>query len=44
MTTSQSLKIYEVFGKYFNNAKDVKIIETNISDKKDVVCTKEDLL
>ena len=52
MTAAQSLKIYEVLGKHFNNTEDARvviteieqIIETKIADKKDVLATKEDLL
>lgn len=52
MTAAQSLKIYEVLGKHFNNAEDARtvvteieqIIETKITEKKDILATKEDLL
>ncbi len=50
MTASQSLKIYEVLGKHFNNAEDAKliveqieqIVEEKINDKKDILLTKDD--
>ena len=52
MTAAQSLKIYEILGKHFNNVEDAKtvvteieqIIETKIAEKKDILATKEDLL
>ena len=52
MTAAQSLKIYEILGKHFNNAEDARtvvteieqIIETKITEKKDILATKEDLL
>ena len=52
MTAAQSLKIYEVLGKHFNNLEDAKIvvteiediIESKISEKKDTLATKEDIL
>ena len=52
MTAAQSLKIYEILGKHFNNAEDAKtvvteieqIIETKIIEKKDILATKEDLV
>jgi len=51
MTAAQSFKIYEVLGKHFHNAEDARvvvteieqIIETKISDKKDILATKEDI-
>ncbi len=51
MTAAQCFKIYEVLGKHFHNAKDARvvvteieqIIETKISDKKDILATKEDI-
>jgi hypothetical protein len=51
MTASQSLKIYEILGKHFNNTEDAKIvvteieqiIETKILEKKDLLATKEDI-
>jgi len=51
MTAAQSLKIFEVLGKHFNNNEDARIvvteieqiIETKISEKKDVLATKEDI-
>ena len=51
MTAAQSLKIYEVLGKHFNNAEDARIvvteieqiIETKITDYKDILATKEDI-
>ena len=51
MTAAQSLKIYEVLGKHFNNAEDARtvvteieqIIESKIADKKDTLATKEDI-
>ena len=52
MTEAQSLKIYEILGKHFNNTEDAKtvvteieeIIELKITEKKDILATKEDLL
>jgi hypothetical protein len=52
MTAAQSLKIYEILGKHFNNAEDARIvvteieqiIETKITDYKDVLATKEDIV
>ena len=52
MTAAQSLKIYEVLGKHFGNTADAQIvvteieqiIESKISEQKDVLATKEDLL
>ena len=51
MTAAQSLKIYEILGKHFNNAEDARpvvteieqIIESKIADKKDVLAAKEDI-
>ena len=51
MTAAQSLKIYEVLGKHFNNTDDARIvvteieqiIESKIADKKDTLATKEDI-
>ena len=52
MTAAQSLRIYEILGKHFNNVEDAKtvvteieqIIETKIIEKKDILATKEDLV
>ena len=52
MTATQSLKIFEVLGKHFNNPEDARIvvteieqiIETKIAEKKDILSSKEDLL
>ena len=51
MTAAQSLKIFEVLGKHFNNAEDARIvvteieqiIESKIADKKDTLATKDDI-
>jgi len=51
MTASQSLRIFEILGRHFHNTKDARvvveeierIIEEKISDKKEVLATKEDM-
>jgi hypothetical protein len=51
MTAAQSLKVYEILGKHFNNTEDAKIvvteieqiIEAKLTDKQDVLATKEDI-
>lgn len=51
MTAAQSLKIYELLGKHFQNNEDARIvvteieqiIETKINEKKDILATKEDI-
>lgn len=51
MTAEQSLKIYELLGKHFKSNEDARvlvteieqIIELKISEKKDVLATKEDI-
>ena len=51
MTAAQSFKIYEILGKYFNNAEDAKIvvsemeqiIDVKVIEQKDIYATKEDL-
>jgi hypothetical protein len=50
MTATQSLKVYEVLNKHFNNKEDAKIvveqieqiIEEKIEAKKDIFLTKDD--
>lgn len=52
MTAPQSLKIYEILRKHFNNAEGAKIVvqeieqivEAKIESKKEILSTKEDLL
>ena len=51
MTAAQSLKIYDILGRHFNNIEDARIvvteieeiIETKIVEKKDTLATKEDI-
>lgn len=51
MNATQSFRIYEILQKHFNNDADAKaiveeieqIVDTKISDKKDVLATKEDI-
>lgn len=51
MTSSQSVKIYEILQKYFQNAEDAKIVvqeieeivEKKVEAKKDILATKEDI-
>jgi hypothetical protein len=52
MTAAQSLKIYEILGRHFNNAEDARIVVTEIEEiidaksdnKRDVLASKEDIL